>query len=269
MMQSATSVGVDLFDSSVREQVSDLPVQYHNEHNHNEDGHHGSGDHDEHADDHPHQHADTASEEQLSSSEVWVYSMLAVTGIFHRVFVHSLVTFNAQLAVNVLAFVGIALVPLLRRSKIIADGVLKALVSLSVGVLVGDAMLHLLPEAYGVHSHDDHEDHGDHEEHDHLKGVWMGSIVALGIYAFYAVEQVLRRLHAFKVKKRVADGGEIADPQVKPVAWLILLGDTLHNVIDGLLIGATFAVNKKTGFATTIAVFLVRFCACLYIPMYH
>lgn len=63
----------------------------------------------------------------------------------------------------------------------------------------------------------------------------------------------------------VAGGDEIgnmlADPLAKkrsghlsPVAFMVLLGDGLHNITDGLAIGAAFAVDPVTGMATALAV---------------
>ncbi|KAJ3417343.1 hypothetical protein HDV05_004808 [Chytridiales sp. JEL 0842] len=44
--------------------------------------------------------------------------------------------------------------------------------------------------------------------------------------------------------------------KVKPVAVLILLGDSLHNFIDGLAIGASFAYSTRMGLTTSLAVLL-------------
>lgn len=58
-------------------------------------------------------------------------------------------------------------------------------------------------------------------------------------------------------------GRMLAEPQTKkrrqrqslsPVALMVLLGDGLHNVTDGMAIGAAFAVDPVTGFATALAV---------------
>lgn len=45
---------------------------------------------------------------------------------------------------------------------------------------------------------------------------------------------------------------EISD--IKLIAWMVLMGDGLHNFSDGLAIGASFASNLPTGFGTAIAV---------------
>ncbi len=42
---------------------------------------------------------------------------------------------------------------------------------------------------------------------------------------------------------------------MKSNAWMVILGDGLHNFSDGLAIGASFASNITAGFGTTIAVF--------------
>ena len=41
--------------------------------------------------------------------------------------------------------------------------------------------------------------------------------------------------------------------RIKPVAWLILLGDTLHNFADGLTLGAAIAESIALGIGTMIA----------------
>jgi zinc transporter ZupT len=189
------------------------------------------------------------------------------------------VVFN-QPGVNILAFIGIGLIPLLRKSQCMATFILKAFVSLSVGVLIGDAVLHLIPEAFGAHSHGpeghghghNHHGHGHllasvlpsyfvsscggghhhHSEEEKMRPLWIALCLAGGIYLFFLLEQILRSFH-----KRQQRHSKNEKSNVKPVAWLILMGDTMHNVVDGLLIGATFSVNFKTGIATTLAVFLV------------
>ncbi|KAL3837320.1 hypothetical protein ACJMK2_022686 [Sinanodonta woodiana] len=65
-------------------------------------------------------------------------------------------------------------------------------VGLAVGTLSGDALIHLLPEVFGAHVHED-------EQHDHGNGgeivvepfVWSGLAVCGGIWIFYMFESVM------------------------------------------------------------------------------
>lgn len=41
---------------------------------------------------------------------------------------------------------------------------------------------------------------------------------------------------------------------IAPVAWMIIIGDGLHNLIDGLSIGAAFTESLRLGFSTSLAV---------------
>jgi len=41
-----------------------------------------------------------------------------------------------------------------------------------------------------------------------------------------------------------------------PFAWMNLFGDSIHNFIDGLIIGASYLISIPVGIATTIAVIL-------------
>ena len=42
--------------------------------------------------------------------------------------------------------------------------------------------------------------------------------------------------------------------EVKPVAWMIVIGDGLHNFIDGLAIGASFSTSSLAGVSTSLAI---------------
>jgi zinc and cadmium transporter len=44
--------------------------------------------------------------------------------------------------------------------------------------------------------------------------------------------------------------------QINPAGWLNLFADGLHNLIDGLLIGASWLASQSLGIATTMAVIL-------------
>ena len=43
--------------------------------------------------------------------------------------------------------------------------------------------------------------------------------------------------------------------KVAPVAWMIIIGDGLHNFIDGLAIGASYSSSTINGVSTSLAIF--------------
>jgi zinc and cadmium transporter len=104
--------------------------------------------------------------------------------------------------------------------------VMQPLVAFSAGALVGGALFHLLPTALGLQS-------------------TMGAMTACaaGFTAFLGLEHLLHRHHC----RRAA-----ADCR-RPVTWLILLGDALHNLLDGLAVGAAFVVDARLGVSTFLA----------------
>lgn len=61
-----------------------------------------------------------------------------------------------------------------------------------------------------------------------------------------------------KPKKKAhghSHGGLDKGEALKSNAWMVILGDALHNFSDGLAIGASFSTGLTTGFGTSIAVF--------------
>ena len=54
---------------------------------------------------------------------------------------------------------------------------------------------------------------------------------------------------------RDKEGKKKSLKQISPVAWMIIIGDTLHNITDGLAIGAAFNSGISGGISTSIAIF--------------
>ena len=51
--------------------------------------------------------------------------------------------------------------------------------------------------------------------------------------------------------------GDLVKPKkaIKPVAWMIIIGDGLHNFIDGLTIGVSFSTSNYVGLSSSLAIF--------------
>ena len=110
--------------------------------------------------------------------------------------------------------------------KEILDKILIFLVSLSAGALMGGAFLHLLPEASEVMSIDS------------LFGVFLISFII-----FFLIEKILHWRHCHE-----------ADCPVHTFGYMNLVGDSIHNFIDGLVIASVFMVDIRLGIVTTLAV---------------
>ncbi len=106
------------------------------------------------------------------------------------------------------------------------------LISFSAGALIGDAFIHLLPEAV--------------EEGEGFS-VMISLYTILGIMISFIIEKFIHWRHCHM---------PITKEHKHPFAWMNLFGDSIHNFIDGLIIGAAYLVNIQVGIATTIAVIL-------------
>src|SRR4030042_5952481 len=103
------------------------------------------------------------------------------------------------------------------------------LVSFAAGTLLGDAFIHLIPEAY--------ESFGN-----------IGAIpiyILAGILIFFILEKFVHWRHCHEIA---------CDDHPHPITYTILAGDTIHNFIDGLIIAASYLVSIPIGIATTAAV---------------
>jgi zinc and cadmium transporter len=65
---------------------------------------------------------------------------------------------------------------------------------------------------------------------------------------FFSIEKFFRWQHCHDP--------ECADSDHQHVVAINLLGDTIHNFVDGLLVAASFSVSAQVGFATAISVFI-------------
>lgn len=110
--------------------------------------------------------------------------------------------------------------------------VLPYLVSLSAGALIGDALIHLLPEAF-----------------ESAVGSYVGISILIGFFFFLLLEHALHWHHSH-------DNDEESHDHGNHIGGLITIADGMHNLIDGMIIAIGFSLGIEIGIATTIAVVL-------------
>lgn len=110
-------------------------------------------------------------------------------------------------------------------------------VSFAVGALLGDTFIHLVPEIFAGPRGDD--------------ALRESLLILGGILLFFVVEKLLRHQHGLLHRHHHRESVERPE-----LAVVNVLGDAIHNYIDGLLIGASWLVSPELGISTTIAVLL-------------
>lgn len=103
-------------------------------------------------------------------------------------------------------------------------------ISVAVGALLGDAFIHLIPEALANDN-----------------ATSMSLLIIAGILLFFVLEKFLHWHH---------HGEDTETSHIHPVGKLVLMSDVIHNFLDGVIIAASFMVSAPVGFATTLAVVL-------------
>jgi zinc and cadmium transporter len=103
-------------------------------------------------------------------------------------------------------------------------------ISFSAGALLGDAFFHLLPSLVE-------------------KGfsILISSSILVGIILFFTLEKVVHWQHCHM---------PISKTHVHPFAYMNLVGDSLHNFLDGIIIASSYLISIPAGIATSIAVLL-------------
>lgn len=116
---------------------------------------------------------------------------------------------------------------LLRNTKT-AQSLAKYATPFAAGALLAAVFLDLLKDGL---------EHGD------VNRVLMATLI--GMVTFFLAERLLRWFHHHHSDEDEKENAE------KP---LIIVGDTIHNALDGVAIAAAFMVSPATGLVTTIAV---------------
>jgi len=124
--------------------------------------------------------------------------------------------------ISLIAFVGV--ISLAIKDEIL-DRILLYLVGYAAGALIGGAFLHLLPETVEIST---------------SMNVFLA--LSFGFFLFFFLEKLLWR-HCHKRKC-----------EIHPFAYTNLIGDGVHNFIDGLVMAASFLSSIQLGIVTFFAV---------------
>jgi len=139
----------------------------------------------------------------------------------------TLYTLIATFLVSLSSFIGIFTISLNERAL---HKILTILVAYSAGTILGAALFDLLPEAVEL-----------------VDEALVYPIIAFGFVFFLLLERTLYWYHGH--------GHEMEDePITKDFAYLNLIGDFIHNFIDGMIIAASFTNSVTLGVASAIAV---------------
>jgi len=130
------------------------------------------------------------------------------------------------LVVSLISFVGILTI-VLKQNYL--KSILLFLVSFAAGALLGDVFFHLLPELIAENGFT----------------IMTGVNILFGILLFFVLEKVMHWRHCHMTA---------APGHVHPLAMMNLVGDAVHNFIDGVLIAGSYMLSIPVGIATTVAV---------------
>lgn len=133
--------------------------------------------------------------------------------------------FGSLLIISGISFLGIFFLFLTNKKT---NKILILLVSLSAGTLIGGAFLHLLPEAT-----------------ENKEGMMVWLLAIAGILIFFLLEKIVCWRHCHILT---------SENHPHSLGIMNLIGDGLHNAIDGLIIASTFMISIPLGIASAIAI---------------
>ena len=136
--------------------------------------------------------------------------------------------FGSVLLVSILSFIGVLTLGINEKKL---KSILLLLVGFSAGAMLGDVFFHLLPEAVKESGF----------------GLDVSTAILTGIVVFFVLEKLIKWHHHHNVNP---------SNDIRSFGYMTLIGDALHNFIDGALIAGSYLVSIPVGIATTVAVIL-------------
>lgn len=130
----------------------------------------------------------------------------------------------ANLFISLVSFSGVMT---LASQKLRSKQMVNLIVSFAAGTLLASAFINVLYEAL---------------EHGVIYNVLLLTLAGM-IFSFFLERFFVWHHHHHEETHNI-----------KPSAWLVVVGDAIHNFVDGLAIAATFVASPAIGWATTIAI---------------
>lgn len=111
------------------------------------------------------------------------------------------------------------------------------LISYAVGTLLGAVFLELLPHAFGL---------ADSLEQ-------MAATILVGLLLFFVLEKLVLWRHCHLEQCEAHDPPQAVHDHGRS-GMMIMIGDTFHNFVDGVIIAAAFLASQELGIVTSLAI---------------
>jgi zinc and cadmium transporter len=131
---------------------------------------------------------------------------------------------GSGLLMSAIALVGSVTLLLSARAL---ERILSPLVAFAAGSLLGGAFFHMIPVGLGSG----------------LDEITVYGLILAGFAVFFGLEQFLHWHHCHRADTACK----------KPLTYLILIGDGLHNFLGGLAVAGTFLIDIRLGIVTWLA----------------
>lgn len=145
----------------------------------------------------------------------------------------SVTVIAATLVVSLISVIGIFFLSLKEKTL---HKILHILIAFSAGTILGTAFLDLLPEALEI-----------------IEESVVYIYVALGFALFFFLERFVYWYHGHGHTTDIEKEAE-EKSVTKTFIYLNLIGDGIHNLLDGMIIAASFPLGTSIGLAATLAV---------------
>lgn len=155
------------------------------------------------------------------------------------------ISIYSGVSVLIVSFISLVGLFFLSINDRILKKIIFILVSFSVGALFGDAFVHLIPEAF----------------ESGIPSPTISAFVMLGIVIFFVLEKFIHWRHSHIEAGEACENDKCEshkeeDGQIMSTGYMMLLSDTAHNFLDGIIIAASYMISIEVGITTTIAVVL-------------